>query len=298
MMKSLLFLLCTILSVGVCAQSQEDYQKILSEYFTDDGPGATAIVAKGGEILYQGAAGMADLELQVPMDVRHVFRLGSITKQFTGIAIMMLVEDGEVALDDPLTKFLPDYPTGEHVITVEHLLTHTSGIQSYTDMPGFMEHEVRIGRSVDVLIDFFKDEPMQFAPGERWAYNNSGYILLGAIIEKASGQTYEAFVNEHIFEPLGMSRTYYDSHERVIAGRIPGYQPASGGPVNADFIDMSLPYAAGSLLSTVGDLLIWNTAVQSEKAGFPGLHWTRCLPHINSRMDQVQITAMVGPSVG
>jgi CubicO group peptidase (beta-lactamase class C family) len=181
------------------------------------------IVVKDGRTLFRRAYGMADLELGVPLQPDMVFRLGSITKQFTAVAILMLAEEGKLSLQDPIEKHLPGYPTQGHVITVEHLLTHTSGIQSYTDMPGWMTSRILAPMTVQELIDGFKKEPMQFAPGTRWVYNNSAYVLLGAIVEKASGKTYEAFVRERIFQPLGMSSSHYDSSEPIIPRRAPGY---------------------------------------------------------------------------
>jgi CubicO group peptidase (beta-lactamase class C family) len=173
--------------------------------FPADQPGAAVIVVRDGRVLFRKAYGMADLEQGVPLQPDMVFRLGSITKQFTAAAILMLAEEGKLTLQDPIEKHLPGYPTQGHVITIEHLLTHTSGIQSYTDMPGWMTSRVLGPMTVTELVDAFKKEPMQFAPGERFAYNNSAYVLLGAIVEKVAGKTYEAFVRERIFQPLGMT---------------------------------------------------------------------------------------------
>ncbi len=250
-----------------CAlQSQNDYADILAEYYAPDEPGAAAIVAKGDQILYRGAIGKAEMELDVDARPEHIFRLGSITKQFTAVAILMLQEEGKLDVSDPMAKYLPEYPVGEHTITVEHLLTHTSGIQSYTDMPGFMQTRVSEDKTVDELIDVFKDEPMNFDPGEEWRYNNSGYILLGKIIEVVSGQSYEDFIEQRIFKPLGMSSSYYDNNDEIVANRIPGYSRVSETDYQrSQYISMTLPYAAGSLMSTVDDLLKWNTAVMNGK---------------------------------
>ena len=135
---------------------------------------------------------------------------------------MMLAQQGKLALSDPIDKFLPGYPMQGHVITIEHLLTHTSGIQSYTDIPGWMTSRIMNDMAVQELVDAFKKEPMQFAPGERYRYNNSGYVLLGAIIEKASGKSYETFVADNIFKPLGMTSSFYGSNEPIIAKRAQG----------------------------------------------------------------------------
>jgi len=237
---------------------------VMSETYKPGGPGAAIIVRKDGRTITRKGYGQADLELGVPIEPDMVFRLGSITKQFTAVSILMLAEQGKLDLQDEITKFLPDYPTQGRKITVEHLLTHTSGIQSYTDMPEWLPLW-RKDFTVPELIGLFKDKPMRFEPGERWAYNNSGYILLGAIIEKVSGRTYEQFLDEEIFKPLGMSHSYYGSAERIIPRRIPGYQAGKNGFVNAPYLSMTQPYAAGSLLSSVDDLAVWSDAVFSGK---------------------------------
>ena len=237
---------------------------LLKASFPSDRPGAAVIVVKDGQTFFRKAYGMADLELGVPLQPDMVFRLGSITKQFTAAAILMLAEEGKLSLQDPIEKHLVGYPTQGHVITVEHLLTHTSGIQSYTDMPGWMTSRIQGPMTVTELVDGFKKEPMQFAPGERWAYNNSGYVLLGAIVEKASGKTYEAFVRERIFQPLGMTASYYDRTEPIIPKRAPGYTREGDQPRNARYLSMTQPYAAGSLASTVDDLARWDGSLYTE----------------------------------
>jgi D-alanyl-D-alanine carboxypeptidase len=238
---------------------------LLKGSFPADRPGAAVIVVKDGRTLLRKAYGMANLELGVPLQPDMVFRLGSITKQFTAAAILMLAEEGKLSLQDPVEKHLPGYPTQGHAITIEHLLTHTSGIQSYTDMPGWMTSRIQGPMTVTELVDGFKKEPMQFAPGERWAYNNSGYILLGAIIEKASGTTYEAFVRERIFQALGMTSSYYDRTEAIIPKRAPGYTREGDQPRNARYLSMTQPYAAGSLASTVDDLARWDASLYTEQ---------------------------------
>jgi CubicO group peptidase (beta-lactamase class C family) len=237
---------------------------VMSEVYKPGEPGAAVIVRKNGRTVFRKGYGLADLELGVAIEPDMVFRLGSITKQFTAVSILLLAEEGRLGLQDEITKFLPDYPTQGRTITVEHLLTHTSGIQSYTDMPEWLPL-MRKDLTVRELIDFFKAKPMQFEPGESWAYNNSGYILLGAIIEKASGLTYEAFLDSRIFKPLGMKNSSYDRTERIVPRRVSGYQPGKDGFVNAPYLSMTQPYAAGSLLSTVDDLAVWSDAVFSGK---------------------------------
>jgi len=237
---------------------------LVQETYKPTEPGAAIIVVRDGKIIFRKGQGMANLELGVPIEPDMVFRLGSITKQFTVVAILMLAEQGKLALDDSISKFLPDYPTHDHLITVEHLLTHTSGIKSYTAMaewPPLWRKDF----TVKELIDFFKYQPMESAPGKRWAYNNSGYILLGAIIEKVSGQSYEQFIEQNIFEPLGMKQSYYDSPMRVIPRRAAGYDKSSDVYTNAAYLSMTQPYAAGALASTVDDLALWDSALYTEQ---------------------------------
>ena len=202
---------------------------LLSSVYKSGEPGAALLIMKDGQVLVRKAYGMADLELGIPLEPDMVFRIGSMTKQFTAVAALMLIEQGKLALADPITKFLPDYPIQGKTITIEHLLTHTSGIQSYTDMDSWRPL-LRKDMNLTELIGVFKDQPMQFAPGERWRYNNSGYVLLGAVIEKVAGMSYESFLQKNIFDPLGLKNTFYGSATRVIPRRIPGYGPGPAAP--------------------------------------------------------------------
>jgi CubicO group peptidase (beta-lactamase class C family) len=239
------------------------FDKLLSTAFAPDKPGATVLVARKGEILYQKAIGLANVELGTPMKTDNVFEIGSITKQFTAVAVLMLLEEGKLSLDDDITRFLPDYPTHGHHISIHHLLTHTSGIKSYTELEKWTK-EWRRDFTPQEMIDFFKDEPMTFAPGEKYAYNNSAYFILGYVIEKASGMTYEDFIEQRIFTPLGMTNSRYGHKDEITPNRAAGY--SSGvGVVNAPYLSMTQPYAAGSIMSTVGDLYRWNTAVHQYK---------------------------------
>lgn len=247
--------------------SDENLAKAINETLTQayksNEPGAAVIVVKNGKVVFRKGYGMANLELGVPVEPDMVFRLGSITKQFTAVAILMLAEQGKLSLADEITKFLPDYPTKGHKITVEHLLTHTSGIKSYTSMPEWLALWRR-DTTVKELIDLFKDQPMDFAPGEKWSYNNSGYFLLGAIIEKASGQIYQDFVEKNLFAPLGMKHSYYDNTSRIIPRRVTGYSKGSEGYRNAAYLSMFQPFAAGSLISSVDDLALWDAALYTD----------------------------------
>jgi len=250
------------LASGVAAgQVASDLDAIASSYYPATEPGAAVLVTKDGEVLLRKGYGLADLEQGIPIEPDMVFRIGSVTKQFTAAAILLLEEEGKLSVEDDLRKHLPDYPTSGRAITIAQLLTHTSGIRSYTDMPDFGKR-MREDMSVEEIIALFRDEPLGFEPGEKYAYNNSGYVLLGAIIEKASGKTYEAYLRERIFEPLGMSQTYYGSASRIIPKRAQGYDGVNAEFENAEYLSMTLPYAAGSLLSTVDDLAKWDRALE------------------------------------
>jgi D-alanyl-D-alanine carboxypeptidase len=237
---------------------------VMAEAYKPGEPGAAIIVRKNGQTVLRKGYGMANLELGVAVAPDMVFRLGSITKQFTAVSILMLAQEGKLGLQDEITKHLPGYPTQGRTITIEHLLTHTSGIQSYTDMPEWLPLW-RKDFTLPELIDLFKDKPMTFEPGGDWAYNNSGYVLLGAIIEKVSGRPYAEFLSERIFKPLGMTGSGYDSTDRIIPRRVPGYQKGKDGIVNAPYLSMTQPYAAGALVSTVDDLAVWSDAVFSGR---------------------------------
>lgn len=269
MQKLYLFIGVFLISITLFGQ-QEQYDKIMEAAFPADGPGATAIVVKEGEVVYHKAFGQANLELAIPMETDHVFRIGSITKQFTSMAILKLEEEGKLSVQDEITKFLPDYPTQGHTITVHHLLNHTSGIKSYTDLEKWTPQVHRQDFTPLEMIDYFKEEPMDFAPGEAFRYNNSGYFILGYIIEKASGMTYEEYIEINFFEPLGMTQSYYGHPEEITPKRVAGYSPGENGALsNGAYISMSQPYAAGSLLSTVGDLAKWYAAVKDGKVVSP-----------------------------
>ncbi|MCD9032159.1 serine hydrolase [Luteimonas sp. Y-2-2-4F] len=229
-------------------------------------PGMAVLVARGDEVLYRDACGRASLELEVPLSPDHVFRIGSVTKQFAAAAVLKLAEDGALSLDDPLTKFVPGYPNGD-AITVAMLLDHTSGVRSYTGIPGLMEGPVRMDVTTAQLIDSFKDEPPDFAPGADWRYNNSGYVLVGAVIEAASGMPWHAYLDQAFFRPLGLARTGYgNAADGVIAGHAAGYTRQDERWAAARFLSMTQPHAAGALVSTVDDLLAWNRALHGGRA--------------------------------
>jgi D-alanyl-D-alanine carboxypeptidase len=235
-------------------------EQLLAQTYAAEGPGAAVLVARGDEVLFRGARGMASIELGVPLTADQVFRIGSITKQFAATGLLKLVEAGKIKLDDPLSRFLPDYPHGDQV-SVQQLLNHTSGIKSYTSIAGVMDGPIRKDLSTAALVDSFKDQPVDFAPGADWAYNNSGYVLVGAVIEAASGKPWHVHLHDALLGPAGLQHTGYGADDTLIAGMTRGYSVKDGKVVPAAFLSMTQPHAAGALVSTVDDLYHWNRAL-------------------------------------
>ncbi|HKZ02582.1 MAG TPA: serine hydrolase [Pyrinomonadaceae bacterium] len=226
----------------------------------------SALVAENGKVIYKKGLGLANMEWNTPNSADTRFRLGSITKQFTATLIMQLVEQGKIKLDGKVLDYLPDYrkDTGEKV-TVHQLLNHTSGIPSYTGLPGFFNEVSRDPYEVADFVKKYASNDLEFEPGSKYAYNNSGYFLLGAIIEKVTGKKYEQVLKENIFDPLGMKNTGYDHYATILNNRAAGYQKTPDGYVNAPYLDMSLPYAAGAMYSTVEDLYLWDQALYTDR---------------------------------
>ena len=226
----------------------------------------TALVAENGKVIYKGGFGMANMEWAIPNTPDTRFRLGSITKQFTAMLTLRLVEQNKIKLDGTISDYLPDYrkDIGQKV-TIHQLLTHTSGIPSYTSQPGFFENVSRNPYKVDEFVKKYASGDLQFEPGSKYSYNNSGYFLLGAIIERVTGKPYEQVLQENIFGPLGMMNTGYDHADTIIPKRAAGYRKTLDGYTNAAYLDMSIPYAAGSLYSTVEDLYLWDQALYTDK---------------------------------
>ena len=238
--------------------------EMLSRRYPKDQPGAAIIVVKDGAVVFRKAYGMADVELSVPMTPGMALPIGSLCKQFTAVAVMMLAEQGKLSLDDPITKYFPDYPASGHAIRIRHLLSNTSGIKNYNEIPAWRQR-IREEITPRELIDIFKAEALDFPPGEQWKYCNSGYTLLAAIIKKVAGQPFEGFVEERIFKRLNLNRTLFASHDRIIPGRARGYDKKNGQILNAQFMSMSHTYGGGDIITTVDDLATWNTALNSGR---------------------------------
>lgn len=222
------------------------------------------LVARDGDVLFDKGYGSANLEWNIPNDGATKFRLGSVTKQFTAVAILLLQDRGKLMLDAPVKTYLPDAPAAWDKVTVRHLLTHSAGIPNFTNFPDYGASKTLPATHAS-LIARFRDKPLEFTPGEKFAYSNSGYVLLSAIIEALSGQSYAVFVAENLFRPLGMTDTGYDSHAAILPRRAAGYAPSKDGPVNADYISMTIPQGAGGLYSTTRDLLKWQRGVYGGK---------------------------------
>ncbi|NOT32363.1 MAG: beta-lactamase family protein [Planctomycetes bacterium] len=253
-----------LLQTSAAASTQDAARADAIVQKTMHGEGAVGIsvaVLRGNEMVYSKAYGFVDLEFAVSADEETMFRIGSVTKQFTAAGILKLAERGKLSVDDPLTKFLPDYPTHGHEITLRHLLTHTSGVHNYTDLGPKWEAVQPWELSDDELVALWQDLPLDFAPGERWNYSNSGYYLLGMVIAKVSGSSYADFLRETFFEPLKLTRTRYDSNGEVILNRAQGYSFGDGKFWNDRFVGMSQPGAAGALISTASDLVRWQQAL-------------------------------------
>jgi D-alanyl-D-alanine carboxypeptidase len=252
---------------------------IVEAAFPADGPGAAVIITFRGETLYARGRGLADIETGRPITPATVFRLASITKQFTAAVVLQLVQDDRVSLDDPLSRFLPDYPQPGAAATVRQLLNHTSGIQSYTSIPGWMDeaNNNRPYTSAE-MIAVFRDLPSPTSPGQSWTYNNSGYVLLGAIIESVTGKPWHEVVAERITGPLGLGTIGYGVDRESVEAMARGYTRENGTVRPAMRIHMSVPHAAGALVGTIEDLARWANALHHGRVVSPVLYTAMTMP--------------------
>ncbi|HEX2311101.1 MAG TPA: serine hydrolase [Vicinamibacterales bacterium] len=232
---------------------------LLAKSYPPNAPGAVAIVVKDGRPVFRRAYGLADLEFGVLLEPDMVFRVGSLTKQFTAAAILQLVDQGKLALDDPVTKYVDGYDAGGHRVTIDQLLTHTSGVPNYTDMDEWFPH-LREELTPWQILDIVKTKPFSFDSGTRFKYSNTGYLLLGLVIEKVSGRSYADYIRQMVL-PLGMRQTMYDDPLRVMPRRVRGYEHYGDEWHNARYIGMSQPFAAGAIVSSADDLALWDTAI-------------------------------------
>ena len=262
------FLSCmaALFLAGFVARAQDPQQlnRVVEAHVSAGTFFGSVLVAKDDQIVFERSYGLANIEWNAANTPTTRYRIGSLTKQFTAAAVLLLEEQGKLSLHDPIGKFVPDAPAAWEKITLFHLLTHTSGIPDFTEMSEFREW--RLAPTTPAQhVERLRGRPLDFSPGEKFDYCNSGYILLGYVIEQASGRTYETYLRENVFVPLNLGDTGYDSNASVVPRRAAGYVQSGVGPVNAPYTDMSVPYAAGGLYSTARDLLRWQQALHSGK---------------------------------
>jgi CubicO group peptidase (beta-lactamase class C family) len=254
--------LAALLAAALPAAGETPSEKtdaLLAGLVETNDPGLAVLVAQDGKVLFEKGYGLADREHQVPVIPQTTFRIGSITKQFTASAILKLQEAGKLSVSDKLSKYIPDFPRGDEV-TLRHLLTHTSGIHSYTDEPDFLSRVTNATTS-GAIIEAMKQYPYDFDPGAKWSYDNSGYVLLGYIVEKVSGENYGDFLRENFFQPLGMTNTGVYRAQLGLPHEALGYNLGPNGFNLALNWDMSWAGGAGALYSTVEDLYRWNEGI-------------------------------------
>ncbi len=226
-------------------------------------PALSLTVLRDGKALRTHAYGVINLEVNAPNGPGAAFMIGSMSKQFAAAATMALAAQKKIALDDPVSKYLTSLPSAWSTVTVRHLLTHTSGIPSYTEVPGFETYNAR-DATHDEVIATVRNLPMNFMPGARFHYNNTGYFLLGMLIEKVTGETYEQFLTEHIFAPAGMANTRMYHESAIVRDRVSGYVLSGGKLVNPQFESVTWPYSGGAVLSTIEDLAKWDAAIYTD----------------------------------
>jgi CubicO group peptidase (beta-lactamase class C family) len=272
-MRALWLFACVVLTCFVFAQTNSTSDHLqtqtgagqqMEQFVSSRDFSGVVLVARKGQVLFQKAYGLANREHGVANKLDTKFRLGSVTKQFTAMAIMILSERGKLNVTDPICKYIENCPTAWSAITVHHLLTHTSGIPDFTDFPD-NDHYEHLPMTPLETMARFRDKPLEFVPGERFNYDNSGYLLLGHIVERTSGEKYEDFLRKNIYEPLGMLHSGYDHPRIVLKDRASGYATRGVEIFNADYIEMDQPLGGGSMYSTVGDLLRWDQALYTEK---------------------------------
>ena len=268
MQKSiLLFFSFTFVLLFAQGQSLQDkileksLDSLISSQIKVTEPGCALLIAKDGQIVYDKAFGSANLELNVPLQSDMVFRIGSITKNFTAVAILQLAEQGKISLKDSIQQYIKDFPSKGYTITIENLLTHTSGIIDYTSIDNPDPYIERRDFTPQFIINYFKNKPLLFQPGTKYGYSNSNYVLLGYIIEMVSGKNYHDYMNENILKPLGLNNTLYADEKTIVPKRVTGYTRDNGFYENCPYQTLSLGYACGDLMSTVEDLYKWNKAI-------------------------------------
>ncbi len=257
-------MLSPVSSLSDRAQNQDGAARRMDQFLSARDFSGVVLVARDGRVLFQKAYGFANREHSVPNKLETKFRVGSVTKSFTAMAAMILVERGKLRVTDPVCNYIDNCPKAWGRVTLQHLLTHTSGIPNFTYFPDNDKYE-RLPMTPLETIARFRDLPLEFVPGERFSYDDTGYFLLGYIIERASGARYEDFLRKNIYEPLGMLDSGYDHPWIILKDRASGYARKDGQTVNAMLMEMDTPFGGGSMYSTVEDLLRWDQALYTEK---------------------------------
>ncbi len=272
-MKKSIYILFSCLFIAGVSFAQEPsadqltkgIDSLVAPQFQGNQPGISILIAKKGQVVYKKAFGSANIELNTPMQPDMVFRIGSITKQFTAVAILQLVEQGKISLQDSVQKYIKDFPSKGYTVTIENLLTHTSGIVDFTAKDDPDPYIERRDFTPEFLINYIKNDPLHFKPGSKYEYSNSNYLLLGYIIQLVSGEGYHQYMAGHVLKPAGLEHTLYAEEHIAVPGRVQGYTHYSGSFDNCDYQTLSLGFACGDLLSNTTDLFNWNKAVISGK---------------------------------
>lgn len=266
MQRILLLLLITVFQVqGYSQVNEARLDSIVKAYTVNNRFNGTVLVARDGKILLEKGYGYQDVAKKIPASPSSLYQYGSVTKQFTAALVLHLEEQGKLKLDDKLSKYFPQLPYADSV-TIYNLLTHTSGIYNYTRNPDFMKSEAVKPIDQQKMFALFKDKQLDFQPGSKYSYSNSGYVLLGYIIEKASGKKYETLLTEKILKPLGMQTAGFDYTKSNSANRSIGYNSIDGEKVQpAGIVDSSVSFSAGSLYGTARDLYKWHLGLQEKK---------------------------------
>lgn len=270
-LKYTILLLLLFIPIIIYSQNSSDRKRIrkinkyIAQNFESHAPGCAILIAKKGKVLYKKGFGKANLEQAVAMQPDMVFRIGSITKTFTAIGILQLMEKNKLSLSDKLSNYFPAFQTNGKQITIENLLTHTSGIKGYEQLDAKVPNAIRVDFKAELVLDSLAKLALDFEPGTQYAYSNSNYFILGLLIEQVGGLSYPQYLKENIFKPAQLNSTFYDNPNLIIPKRVSGYAYAEKNYWNAEFISMSLVYSAGALLSSVQDLFKFHEALYSGK---------------------------------
>ncbi|MGC9367396.1 MAG: serine hydrolase [bacterium] len=262
-LKIFIIFLVSFISMQLFADFNEEIDNLVQTYTDQNKFMGSVLVVKDDQIIISKGYGFADIAHQIENNPQTCFRIGSVTKQFTAAAILLLQEQGLISVHDPISRYIPDYPRGDE-ITIHHLLTHTSGIPNFTDFENFQDI-MKQDFDIDEILDLFKYEHLDFSPGEKYNYSNSGYLVLSKIIEVVSEMTYSEFMQQSIFSPLGLEHTGVDDYYTIVPGKAEGYIFYDGEYIYDDYVSMTFPLGGGAIYSTGEDLLKWEKALHTEQ---------------------------------